>query len=74
MDKLERVSTFGFSRSSSHGRKAQANTPNRCKFKNENPDNDAITDNVAGQAYVEQFGLEVFSRADNAVRANKASK
>lgn len=44
------------------------------KFKNENPDNDAITDNVAGQAYVEQFGLEVFTRADNAVRANKATK
>ncbi|EED16884.1 conserved hypothetical protein [Talaromyces stipitatus ATCC 10500] len=44
------------------------------RFKNENPDNDAITDNVAGQAYVEQFGLEVFNRADNAVRANKASK
>ncbi|KAH8700626.1 Vta1 like-domain-containing protein [Talaromyces proteolyticus] len=44
------------------------------QFKTENPDNDAITDNVAGQAYVEQFGLEVFTRADNAVRANKASK
>ncbi|GAM38038.1 hypothetical protein TCE0_033f08463 [Talaromyces pinophilus] len=44
------------------------------RFKNENPDNDAITDNVAGQAYVEQFGLEVFARADNAVRANKATK
>jgi vacuolar protein sorting-associated protein VTA1 len=44
------------------------------RFKSENPDNDAITDNVAGQAYVEQFGLEVFARADNAVRANKATK
>ncbi|EEA21538.1 conserved hypothetical protein [Talaromyces marneffei ATCC 18224] len=44
------------------------------RFKSENPDNDAITDNVAGQAYVEQFGLEVFTRADNAVRANKATK
>lgn len=44
------------------------------QFKNENAENDAIMDNVAGQAYVEQFGLEVFSRADNAVRANKASK
>jgi len=29
---------------------------------------------VAGKAYVEQFGLETFTRADNAVRANKASK
>jgi len=35
---------------------------------------DAIHDDVAGQAYVEQFALETFARADNAVRANKASK
>jgi vacuolar protein sorting-associated protein VTA1 len=27
-----------------------------------------------GKAYVEQFGLETFERADNAVRANKASR
>ena len=33
-----------------------------------------MTDDVAGKAYVEQFGLETFSRADNAVRANKASR
>lgn len=33
-----------------------------------------MTDDVAGKAYVEQFGLETFTRADNAVRANKASK
>ncbi|KAL2007909.1 hypothetical protein VTN00DRAFT_7891 [Thermoascus crustaceus] len=44
------------------------------QFKSENSDNDAVTDNVAAQAYVEQFGLEVFNRADNAVRANKASR
>lgn len=36
--------------------------------------NDAIHDDLAGQAYVEQFGLETFTRADNAVRANKASR
>jgi len=36
--------------------------------------NDAIHDDLAGQAYIEEFGLETFSRADNAVRANKASK
>ncbi|KAI9764558.1 MAG: hypothetical protein M1840_008384 [Geoglossum simile] len=29
---------------------------------------------MAGQAYVEQFGLETFQRAENAVRANKASR
>ncbi|KAL9120468.1 MAG: hypothetical protein Q9187_002978 [Circinaria calcarea] len=42
--------------------------------KAEHPQNDAILDDVAGQAYVEQFGLETFQRADNAVRANKASR
>ncbi|EEP81836.1 predicted protein [Uncinocarpus reesii 1704] len=36
-------------------------------------DDDSVTDDTAGQAYVEQFGLETFHRADNAVRANKAS-
>ncbi|PGH23229.1 hypothetical protein AJ80_02645 [Polytolypa hystricis UAMH7299] len=43
------------------------------KFKSENADNDAVTDDVAGQAYVEQFALETFQRADNAVLSNKAS-
>lgn len=44
------------------------------QFKSENSDNEAVTDNVVAKAYVEQFGHEVFNRADNAVRANKASK
>jgi len=35
---------------------------------------DTITDDVAGQAYVEQFGLETFQRADNALRANGVTK
>lgn len=35
---------------------------------------DAIVDDLAGQAYVEQFGLETFQRADNAMKANKASR
>jgi len=35
---------------------------------------DAITDDVAGQAFVEQFGLDLFNRADNVVRANKTSR
>ncbi|KAI1920235.1 hypothetical protein LOZ58_005343 [Ophidiomyces ophidiicola] len=42
-------------------------------FKAEHPKDDTVTDDIAGQAYVEQFGLETFQRADNAVRANKAS-
>ena len=37
-------------------------------------DNDAITDDLAGQAYIEQFGQETFQRADNAMKANKASR
>lgn len=39
-----------------------------------NSTNDAIVDNAAGQAYVEQFALEVFQRAENAVHADKVSK
>lgn len=33
-----------------------------------------MTDDIAGKAYVEQFGLDTFTRADNAMRADKASK
>lgn len=41
--------------------------------KAQNPDDDAILDDVAAKVYVEQFALDTFQRADNAVRANKAS-
>ena len=34
----------------------------------------AFTDDLAGQAYVEQFALETFERADRAVRANAVSR
>ncbi|KAI9891020.1 MAG: hypothetical protein M1814_003371 [Vezdaea aestivalis] len=44
------------------------------KVKAANPGNDAIIDDMAGQAYVEQFALEVFQRADNAIQANVVSK
>lgn len=37
-------------------------------------ENDAITDDMAGQAYVEQFGLKTFLRAENAMKADKASR
>ncbi|KAF6225326.1 hypothetical protein HO173_012811 [Letharia columbiana] len=37
-------------------------------------DNDAIMDDMAGQAYIEQFGQETFQRADNAMKASKASR
>lgn len=35
---------------------------------------ETVTDDIAGKAYVEQFALDTFSRADNTVRANKVSK
>ncbi|KAJ5601112.1 Vacuolar protein sorting-associate Vta1 N-terminal [Penicillium lagena] len=44
------------------------------QFKSENPDNDTLTDNVAAHAFVEQFGLEVFNRAEAAMTANKVTK
>ncbi|OAL27651.1 hypothetical protein AYO20_09724 [Fonsecaea nubica] len=44
------------------------------KFKAEHVQEPAVTDDVVGKTYVEQFGLETFERADNAVRANKASR
>ncbi|GIJ84555.1 hypothetical protein Asppvi_003402 [Aspergillus pseudoviridinutans] len=44
------------------------------RFRNENSDNDTVIDAVAANAYVEQFGLEVFNRADTTMKANKVTK
>ncbi|KAJ5115424.1 hypothetical protein NUU61_001183 [Penicillium alfredii] len=44
------------------------------QFKKENPENETVTDNVAASAFVEQFGLEVFNRAEAAMTANKVTK
>lgn len=44
------------------------------KFQNQNRDNDAISDSMAASAYVEEFGLEVFGRAEAAMRADKVTK
>lgn len=44
------------------------------RVKTENASNDAIVDDTAGQAYVEQFALETFQRADRAVQADKVTK
>jgi vacuolar protein sorting-associated protein VTA1 len=46
----------------------------RLQFKVENPDNDAILDSMAANAYAEQFALEVFGRAEAAMRADKVTK
>ncbi|KAL4780457.1 Vta1 like-domain-containing protein [Aspergillus varians] len=44
------------------------------QFQTENRDNDAIADSMAASAYVEEFGLEVFARAEAAMRADKVTK
>ncbi|KAF7588624.1 hypothetical protein BBP40_005435 [Aspergillus hancockii] len=44
------------------------------EFKSQNPDNETVTDAVAANAYVEQFGLEIFGRAETTMRANKVTK
>lgn len=40
----------------------------------EAPGNDAIVDDIAAKAYMEQFAVETFQRADDAIHTNKASK
>ena len=37
-------------------------------------ENNAITDDVAGHAYIQQFGQETFQRADNTMNANKVTR
>ncbi|CAD0106593.1 unnamed protein product [Aureobasidium uvarum] len=36
--------------------------------------NDAILDDIAAKAYIEQFALDTFQRADDAIHSNKASR
>jgi len=42
--------------------------------KSQDPPNDAIIDDVAAKAYVEQFALETFQRGDDAIHTDKASR
>ncbi|KAF5687298.1 vacuolar sorting-associated VTA1 like [Fusarium circinatum] len=42
--------------------------------KTERADDDAIVDNAAGQAYVEQFAQQTFERAERTMRANKVTR
>ena len=44
------------------------------QVKTERGEDDTIMDDVAAQVYVEQFALETFQRAENAMRASKASR
>jgi hypothetical protein len=42
--------------------------------KTERADDEAIIDNAAGQAYVEQFAQQTFDRAERALRADKVTR
>ncbi|KXJ96198.1 Vta1 like-domain-containing protein [Microdochium bolleyi] len=42
--------------------------------KTANLDNDAVTDDLAGQAYVEQFAQETFDRAQRTLKADKVTQ
>ncbi|KAF2154627.1 DUF605-domain-containing protein [Myriangium duriaei CBS 260.36] len=42
--------------------------------KGQTPPVDAIVDDIAAKAYVEQFALETFQKADNAIHTDKASR
>jgi vacuolar protein sorting-associated protein VTA1 len=43
------------------------------KFKSENQNDDVIHDDMAAQAYVEQFAMETFQRGENTVHASKVT-
>lgn len=44
------------------------------QMKSRYPGDAAIADDVEGRAYVEQFGMETFERADKTMTANKVSR
>jgi vacuolar protein sorting-associated protein VTA1 len=43
-------------------------------YKSANATNDAVVDDVAAKAYMEEFGLETFERAEKAQRENKVTR
>ncbi|GAA6062220.1 hypothetical protein JCM10212_006455 [Sporobolomyces blumeae] len=43
-------------------------------MKAENSDNDAVTEDAAAAAYIENFGIKIFSTADNEDRRGKATR
>lgn len=43
-------------------------------YKSANSDNDAVVDDIAAKAYIENFALETFNRGDEAQRTNKVTK
>ncbi|OHX00136.1 vacuolar protein sorting-associated protein vta1 like protein [Colletotrichum incanum] len=45
-----------------------------CKTKTENAQEEAITDDAVGQAYVEQFAQDAFERAEKVLNANRVTR
>jgi vacuolar protein sorting-associated protein VTA1 len=43
-------------------------------MKAENEDNEAVTDDGAASAYIENFGLKIFATADNEDRKGKSTR
>lgn len=46
----------------------------RCQTKLDHGEDDAIADDLAGQAYIEQFGFETLQRAEKAMKLNKSTR
>ena len=44
------------------------------KYRLELKDHETVTDDLVAQAYVEQFAMQAFQRADNAMIAKKATQ
>jgi hypothetical protein len=53
-------------------RRPRADTATQTK--QEHADDDAIVDDTAGQAYVEQFAQQTFERGEKVLRANKVTR
>ncbi len=67
MDKLEQVGLLSC-------RGGYRPRSNHRQTKEQYATEDAITDDVAGQAYVEQFAQETLDRAERVVKANKVTQ
>jgi vacuolar protein sorting-associated protein VTA1 len=71
MDKLEQVRAGPGFQNSGNGDMALTGIR---QTKSEHATEDAITDDLAGQAYVEQFAQETLDRAERVVKANRVTQ
>lgn len=72
MDKLETVSSD--SELSTPTRPSELILPPCSQMKGELSSNEAVTDDAAASAYIENFALRIFSQADNEDRTAKATR